>query len=55
MWAMAPNRKPFEPAGADVAEITRRFGGWEVSDAEEVEHRHSARGSAQGWYRLTRC
>jgi SAM-dependent methyltransferase len=50
MWAMAPNRRPFEPAGADVAEITARFGGWELSDPPAAARRDSPR----GWYRLTR-
>lgn len=46
MWAMAPNRRPFEPAGADAAEITRRFGGWELSGPDGVEHGEPLRGSA---------
>jgi cyclopropane fatty-acyl-phospholipid synthase-like methyltransferase len=54
MWAMAPNHRPLEPAGADAAEIRARFGGWEVSAHEQVEHRESLPGSSRGWHRLTR-
>ena len=54
MWAMAPNRRPFEPAGADVADITRHFGRWELSGTDGVERGHSVDRSADGWHRLTR-
>ena len=45
IWAMPPNRRLLEPAGADGAEITRRFAEWDLSLSVQLE---------RGWYRLTR-
>ena len=54
MWAMAPNRRPFEPAGADAAEIEARFRGWEPSHSNENAAPASVGAPAPGWHRLTR-
>jgi SAM-dependent methyltransferase len=54
MWAMTPNRRPFEPAGADAAEIRARFGAWEASGSEDAERLESPHSQARGWHRLTR-
>jgi SAM-dependent methyltransferase len=51
MWATAPNRRLFEPAGADAAEIATRFAAWELSGGPEPE---SPGRQAKGWHRLTR-
>ena len=40
MWAMAPNRRALEPAGADGSEIAERFAGWKFSER------------GRGWYQL---
>jgi SAM-dependent methyltransferase len=54
MWAMAPNRRPFEPAGADAAEIAARFAAWQPSGRDQGTAPAPARAGAQGWHRLTR-
>jgi len=36
MMALAPNRVPLEPAGADEAEIAARFTGWNWSDGSRT-------------------
>jgi SAM-dependent methyltransferase len=45
IWAMQPNRRLLEPAGADGAEISTRFAEWEMGRPDEL---------ARGWYRLRR-
>jgi hypothetical protein len=54
LWAMAPNRRPLEPAGADAAEISARFGGWELSGPGSAEAADPRRHESRGWHRLTR-
>jgi SAM-dependent methyltransferase len=54
MWAMAPNRRPLEPAGADGAEIEARFRGWEPAPSGAPDAPASVGASAPGWHRLTR-
>jgi SAM-dependent methyltransferase len=54
IWAMAPNRRPFEPAGADANEIAARFGAWELSGRDSAQAAGSGRAPSQGWHRLTR-
>ena len=45
IWAMQPNRRLLEPAGADGVEISNRFAEWEMYQRVEL---------GRGWYRLTR-
>jgi SAM-dependent methyltransferase len=52
MWAMAPNRRPLEPSGADAAEIDARFGAWEPASRDSVQAPDG--GLSRGWHQLTR-
>jgi SAM-dependent methyltransferase len=54
LWAMAPNRRPFEPAGADGAEIAARFGTWEISERDSAESADAPRELSPGWHQLRR-
>ena len=54
LWAMAPNRRPLEPSGADAAEIAGRFGAWELSGANRAEFADPRGDLSRGWHRLTR-
>jgi SAM-dependent methyltransferase len=55
IWAMRPNRTPWEPAGADSAEIAARFADWELSGPDRAESGDRSRTAARGWHQLTRC
>ena len=56
LWAMAPNRRPLEPSGADAEEIAARFSAWELSAGDGATPTPSGAGSARsrGWHRLMR-
>jgi SAM-dependent methyltransferase len=57
MMAFAPNRVPVGPSGADAADITSRFGEWELA-AQEPDSGQAPGGPLRDvprtWYRLTR-